>query len=811
MNKSYFFSALLVLLGFSMQIFAQTDPGTANLKHQWTFDKGSAVDAVGGVTGTIVGNGSLVNNAFVATNAYMNFPAAEIGINSYPGLTVEIWCTSVAGANGGWSMLSYFGETVGGGGQNYTFLSIARNDNVSMAALGTTVWNGATGPEYDDGRLHHFAYTISETDITLFIDGIQIATSALAAGNSLANISTSLAYLGRGGWTGDPNWVGSYHKYSIYNKALNDDEILYLFQQGAEDDAVINVTASAIALDTNYPAEIFTVSGVNLTTPVTITAPQGITVMPSTFTATTDGEDVFVVWDGMNAVDGNIVLTSGAVTAEIRIKTADDSECFVLMYDDVTNLVDDPGLNSITFFTGWGSREVSNIISDPENVYCGASSIGVGNGTSAGSGSLDVPLTGKLSPNTFYRVKAMVKTVDGTFQLGVWGWASGQGDINNVINTNGEWMPLEFSFTTGATLGGTQGMFWNNWACTGTKGYIDNWEMYEAIEPVLSVSKAFEAFDPEYTSVLVTVTGLNLTEAISITTPAGVTAIPNSLTEAAGAEVILTWDGSTPVNGNVTFNSSGVQSTLALKSTSVSNTDCFVPLYSDKLNLVPDPFINDLSFFSGWGGRGIVSIAENPDSVYCGSHSGRIFGGGSLDVILSGKMDVNTNYIARAMIMTIGGAYQMGVWGMDALSNADVQDSIDTQGTWMPIVLEFATAETLPAVQGMFINNYQRSGKRAFIDNWELYAVSPSSVRLPMEGYTRIFNHGNTIVAEYDLNNVAQVEIAVYSLQGALVAHTTATGISGRNRSTIETELPMGMYLVRISAEGKQYIQKLMK
>ncbi len=82
MKQKHFFLCLILILGINVKSVAQTDPGTANLKHQWTFDNGSATDAIGNVTGTIVGDGSLINNAFVSTNAYMEFPAATIGINS---------------------------------------------------------------------------------------------------------------------------------------------------------------------------------------------------------------------------------------------------------------------------------------------------------------------------------------------------------------------------------------------------------------------------------------------------------------------------------------------------------------------------------------------------------------------------------------------------------------------------------------------------------------------------------------------------------------------------------------------------------
>jgi len=819
MKKWYFTVCLLLLAGLSANTIAQTNPGTANLKHQWTFDDG-VVDRVGGVTGVLEGAATVLNKALNTTaGGFFSMPAATIGINTYQELTLEVWFTSSVGVNTGFTMLSYFGNTTGTLGTNYVFISTARGDNVSRAAISTlnttNPWateTGVNGIEYDDGKLHHMIATINATNITFFVDGVNVGTATLSANNKLMNVGTSFAYLCKAGYTGDPTWRGNIHKFSIYNKVLNDSEVLFLYQGGPEEQEVLTATVSSLSLDTRFSAEMFNVSGANLASNISITAPAGITVLPASLPRNAKDVEVVAVWDMVTPVDGNILLKSGNNEVNIRVKTADDTQCFVPLYSDVNNAVTDPGLNSLAFFTGWGTRNVSTIIKDPTNVYCGASSISVGNGVGTGSGSLDVILTGALLPNTFYRVKAMVKTIGGTFQLGVWGWSAGQGDINNQIDTQGEWKPLEFTFTTGPTLGGTQGMFWNNWACTGTLGYIDNWEFYEAIEPQLSASITSAAFDPEFKEATFNVTGANLVEGVNITVPSGLTALPATLpATVAGEPVRVVWDGITPVNGDIVISSSGISKKITVKSTSVSNSSCFVPLFTDRVNIVSDPFVNQLTNFGGWGGRGIVSIVNNPDSVYCGSHSGGILGVGSIDVILTGKMKKNTAYIARAMVMTIGGHFQLGVWGMDALTTTDMQDSINTQGAWMPVSLEFATSDSLGNVQGMFFNNYQRSGKRALIDNWELYELGGTSVTNPIEGFSAVYFRGNQLISEFELGGQAGVRITVYNLQGAVVAQHNGLAIAGRNRIALPAVYPSGMYIVKIESDNKQLIRKVVK
>jgi len=53
----------LLLAIFADSICSQTDPGTANLTHQWTFDNGTAADNVGTLNGVLSGGATIVNKA----------------------------------------------------------------------------------------------------------------------------------------------------------------------------------------------------------------------------------------------------------------------------------------------------------------------------------------------------------------------------------------------------------------------------------------------------------------------------------------------------------------------------------------------------------------------------------------------------------------------------------------------------------------------------------------------------------------------------------------------------------------------------
>jgi len=803
---------LMVAFGMSVRLNAQTDPGTTNLTHQWTFDDGTAKDVVGTADGTLMGGAVIANKALnTLGNGYLSLPAAQIGVNSYSAFTQEIWYTSGSGLNTGWTMLSYFGNTVNGGGSDYTFISTARADDKSLASIecGGTGFNGAWGTEYDDGKLHHMVSVIDATNISFYIDGVQVSTTVLAVGTTLANLSTVEAYLGRGGWSGDPNWLGNIHKFSLYNKALTADEVLYNYQKGPEASAVITATVSSLAFDPNYPAFMFNVTSSNLSADITISAPAGITVQPTSITKNTTDVSVTIIYDGTTAVNGDIILTSGSTVLKIPVKTASDAACFTPLYPETltSNILGDlQGCNTMAGFGGWGSREVSTIINDPSNVYCGAGSIKIGNGSTTGSGSLDVGMAAYLQPNTTYVVKVMMKTIGGTFHLGV----DAAPNVEKAIDTNGAWMPLQFTFTTGAVLGTNPVMYINNWACTGFQAYVDNYELYISQDQSISPSASSFAFDPESPKVVsFSAVSSKLSTDITITAPAGITVSPTTLpADAAGAAVNVTWDGTTAVTGDITLTSGLIVVKLPVKAILTSNTTCFTPLYTNRPNIVTDPYMNDLSTFGGWGGKSTINIANNPDSVYCGSHSAVIVTSGSIDVTLTGILVPNTIYHARAMVKTWG-KFQFGIYGQ---GNAEFMDSINTHGTWQVKDFEFTTGAALNGNAGLYFNNWGCNGTRGYIDNWELYKKDTISAFVTVKDQFRnIFVQNAKIVTDFDADNASVAQLSVYNIQGALISNEKFTCLAGRNRRVINSALPTGMYVVKLTQNEQSSYRRVIK
>lgn len=821
MRKSYFFLCLAISLGISLGVSAQTDPGITNLAHQWTFDDGTAKDIVGGADGTLMGNAKVTGAALSTLDGgYLSLPASAIAINTYPSVTAEVWFTSKSGGNTGFTMLSYFGNTTGSFGTDYFSMAAARGDNFSRTAIScgntTSPWaveDGVNSTEYDDGKQHQMVAVLTPTTLTFYIDGVNVGskTTFSNTANSISALSTQFAYLAKGGYTGDPTWFGLIHKFSLYNTALTDANVQYLYSKGAESKSVISTSASSFSMDTRYNADQFSVSSTNLSSNITVTAPTGVLVSPTTITANQNDVPVTVVYYGTNVINDSIVLTSGTTVAKIAIKTADDSQCYVPMYGDGDgNLVLDPGANSLSNFAGWGTKNVVSLTNRPDSVYCGAASIEVGNGTSTCSGSLDVSLAGKLIASTTYRIRAKVKTIGGSFQIGITRFDDAiTAEENHVIDTKGAWQTLEFTITSGATFGSTLMWFNNCGACTGKLGYIDNWEMFVVSEENISVSKKQFSFDKDCDKTeSFAVVGSNLSSQIAITAPAGITLDKSTLPETAAGDVItLTWDGTTAVNGVIKVASGAAVVNIPVKALTTSSSACFTPLYTDKTNLVATPYMNSLDLFGGWGTKVIV---QNPDSAYCGARCAAIDGSGSIDVVMNGLTHTSSKYKVRAMIKTLGGRFQLGFYNN---GSSDITDTVNTGGLWKEHIFEFQTPATLGANQGVYFNNYAQTGKYGYIDNWEIYRVDTvtTDLKVVKDMIKNLYIANNHVVAEFEATTSNTAELSVYNVQGAIITSEKFATTPGRNRRVMTTALPTGMYIVRMTVDGQTGYRKLVK
>lgn len=334
--------------------------------------------------------------------------------------------------------------------------------------------------------------------------------------------------------------------------AVDNFRLLYL---GTE---YLTISPSSFFFDKNNLSKNFNVNALGLTADITLTTPAGIALSGADVTGSgtsytialanaNQSNDVTATWDGTIVVDGNISISSGAQSGAVTVKS-DDPTCFTPLYNDRPNIITDSYCNDLSNFGGWGSKSVVT-----DYVYCGINSIKV---TGKCGGSLDFPLTGKIEANKNYRVRAMISTNGtGEAKIGLSGVASA--NVTQPISTAAnEWLSLDFTFTTGATLNNPN-MYLNSCETqTATEMYIDNWEMYEM--PTLNIAGNNTTND----SILFTTQNEQITVAVSATMfnngfnvssdnaafTTNVTTLPNT-----GGSIVVTFTGTASADANLTI------------------------------------------------------------------------------------------------------------------------------------------------------------------------------------------------------------------------------------------------------------------
>ncbi|HEY6914917.1 MAG TPA: alpha-L-fucosidase [Paludibacter sp.] len=156
------------------------------------------------------------------------------------------------------------------------------------------------------------------------------------------------------------------------------------------------------------------------------------------------------------------------------------AQCYTPLFPS-GNIVTDPECNTANVYKSWGNyTQITGSLA-----YCGTS-VRVTGGC---GGSLDYSLTGKLLPNTSYRLKCMLYSdKDASITLNGCGINGLTSDYQIVKNTGSTWQTVDFYFITG-TLASAQNLWINS--CSGsnraTDIRLDNLEIYPATEPVVEI------------------------------------------------------------------------------------------------------------------------------------------------------------------------------------------------------------------------------------------------------------------------------------------------------------------------------------
>ncbi len=563
------------------------------------------------------------------------------------------------------------------------------------------------------------------------------------------------------------------------------------------DAPTLSVQPTLLLFDALNPVRKFEVKGANLISDITLTPPQGVTLDKTSVSAEEahSGTEVTAEYDFSVSLDNDsIALTGSMVKAKVTVNAFNGVEdCYNMLYEDKTNLISDPLMNSLSTYGGWGNK---SIVSDG-NAYCNNS--GFINGTALcypNSGSIDASIAWK--PFKKYRIYAMVRTENGTMNIGVSNVGAG-GDVNfEVPNTNGQWMQFDASFTTGASAGNGLCFFNGCGASTGYIGYIDNWQIYELEEPNIIVDPTVLDFDPLFTTTSFKVIGQNLTEDIQLTAPAGITLDKTTLTVAETAG-----EGAT-VNAIYNVSVEIVGGEIALTSGTLSKK---LPVNASKY-LVNPGFEREIT--EGWTTNegGMVRQANNSFNLKKGTYYAEKWtnsGGALTGLNLAQTVLVpNGNYTVKASAQAIqqsdntfpGGAYITGnEFGVEVIETGEYSLDVDvTDGT---LIVGFQVTTT---------------GNWVAVDNFRLISNSPQGVK-----NNHTLNNVNTYIlnnkvhADINLDNSALTKIKVYGVNGITLAEKEVTLHAGYNRITVDKDLTRGVYLVEITADGKFAAFKLVK
>lgn len=230
-----------------------------SLTHHYTFNGGDATDLAGNADGSLHNGATVVDGKVFLQNTgvssgqsdtvqHVQFPA---GLLPEAGsATVEVWYASANSP--AWARVFDFGSQFAGQGDSFVYLSHHGGANDTQAAYrrSASAANVVSTDRSDDGYQHMAAVVIdgNARTLTLYLDGVEQATTSLGRGGDIGLIDDTLNYLGRSLFDNDPGFTGLIDELRVYDTALTAGEIAGHAAAGAE--------AVVIAGDYNFDGRV---------------------------------------------------------------------------------------------------------------------------------------------------------------------------------------------------------------------------------------------------------------------------------------------------------------------------------------------------------------------------------------------------------------------------------------------------------------------------------------------------------------------------------------------------------------------------
>ncbi|HUU18843.1 MAG TPA: LamG domain-containing protein [Sedimentisphaerales bacterium] len=211
------------------------DPGTDNLVAYYAFENNTKDSSGNGYDATTSGNPQYVSGPtgygmameFDGTGDYVRLPIGS-AIAAMTDITVSTWA-NFSNLGGAWQRLWDFGSDE----QINMFVTprigTAGEFRFAITAAGNVTETNITAPATLPSGWHHVAAIIDSASMTmkLYQDGKLVAEGpTLLLPSDLGE--TTENYLGRSQYAADAYYFGSLDEFRIYNRALSEDEVLYL-------------------------------------------------------------------------------------------------------------------------------------------------------------------------------------------------------------------------------------------------------------------------------------------------------------------------------------------------------------------------------------------------------------------------------------------------------------------------------------------------------------------------------------------------------------------------------------------------------
>lgn len=749
----------------------------------------------------------------ISTWTTLPYDATSVIVNP----TVEGTSNSVV--PNGWTVTKGNGNTFTATGQHYSAVSTNRYFDS---------WNGTAGA---------MLYTAQQTikDIPNGIYKLKAAARTSGAGSYLyaktsgstyrteiINLGSAGGTLGNGfntitvevpvldntmtiGVTTDKNvsegsaWAGTWFSADDFTLSYISDGSPYLLD-----------ATESLFFDKITSVRTFTVKGGNLSANATLTAPAGITLDKTSLTPAevAAGVTVTATHDGATVIaSGEIVIsTTGAANSIVTVNAQPDN---------ATSAIVNPNFSNGT--TGWTATTTAQNKTTATNQNVGAFE---------GTMPFYENWNGSAYTGKIYQVVNGLPAGRYLLKMGVFANNGGEGlfvygdNYETAVSNASVPAFFEVEFVTpggSAEIGLNIKSGTNNWVG------IDNVSLkYLGVvsAPLVSVSATNILLTEANLSKTFTLTGANLTADVSlVSSVAGVTVLPATISKddaelATGKTVTVTFDpaatGAGSLTGTITVSTAGVDDKVIAVATS-KDSECFTPLGS--VNLIPDPYLNSLAPFAGWGHKSVVTGAE----AYCGLSSVKFEAttntypdGAALDV--NGIVwESNSTYRVRAMVKSVDGTFAFFAKATDP----DVTISIpQSNNEWVLIDQTFTTGAN-PGTNFFSFNNVDgaSTGKVAFIDNWELFKVSPSTSVSTLKSDSKLnaFVQNGRVVANFEANADGVAELVLYNIQGVQLTKVNASIVKGQNQYTFNAELPSGVYVIKMSENNNTTAVKVVK